>query len=143
MKIRRLCKRLIMAGIAVVLAVSCNSFPKGQLTLDLSNSDTPVMLNAIDKTTVKGKSLSYVAGYMSQSVTASAGSGRSSVTVTNTMSANQNQPLGMQMQGLLINDPLWVGVEGMAFSVSLFNALYVSKKNYTLSVDAFVPTTKK
>lgn len=135
-------KLLIGAGVVALLATSCGSFPRQQLTLDLSNSDTPVMLNAIDKATVKGKTLSYEAGYNSQSVTSSASNGRSTVTVTSTMAANQNQPLGMQMQGLLINDPQWVGVEGFTFSVNLMDAVYISTKRYLLHADAFVPTAK-
>jgi hypothetical protein len=143
MKIRGILKLLMCTGAATLLAVSCSSFPSHQLSLDLANSETPVMMNTIDKATVKGKTLSYEAGYNAQSMTSSATNGRTTVTVTSTMAANENQPLGMQMQGLMINDPPWVGVEGLTFSVNLLDAVYFSTKKYLLHVDSFVPTTKK
>jgi hypothetical protein len=143
MKLCRLSKLLALAGTVAILAASCSSFPKEQLTLDLSNSDTPVMLNAIDKTAVKGKTLTYQAGYQSLTTSATARNGGATATVTSTMSSNQNSPLGMQMQGLLINDPQWVGVESLNFNVNLFDSFFMSSKSYMLSADAFVPAAKK
>jgi hypothetical protein len=139
-----ICARLLgLVGGAALMAVSCGTFPKEQLCLDLSGSDTPVMLNAVDKAAVKGKILSYEAGYKSQSVTVSASNGQTTATVTNTMSMNQNQPLGMQMQALLINEPEWVAIQGLSFRANLLNMVYVSTTSYMLRADAFVPAAKK
>jgi hypothetical protein len=143
MKLKMALASIALACAAIALIASCSSFPKGKIILDLANSETPVMLNSIDKATIKGKTLSYEAGYKKRSVTASASSGGNTVTVTNTMASDYNQPLGMQMQGLLINDPAWIGTEGIAFSVDISDMIFIKTEDYILHVDAFVPVTKK
>jgi hypothetical protein len=132
----------IALGLASLCASSCaTTFPKGQLTLDLSNEIVPVSYNQVEKS-VKTRTFSYEAGYQSRSVSSSSSNGKTTATVTVTMSSNQNSPIGNQMQAIFINDPEWAAISSLVFSVDLFTGFGASSTSLMLKSDTVVPLKK-
>ncbi len=142
MKHPKLHSLLLIAVFVSFSFFSCATFPKDQLTLNLANEMPPVAYNAVAKPE-HARTLSYEAGYKSTSVTMSSRFGNVTTTMTTTMSSNQNQPLGVQMQTLFINSPDWTAITSLVFSVDLTSVLgVVSTTSYMLNADTVVPVRK-
>ncbi len=142
MKALKMASRAAVAGLLALAALSCRSFPKEQLTLDLSNEQTPVSLNAVPKP-AKSRTFNYEAGYQSRTVTSSASRGGTTVTASVTMAGNQNQPLGAQMQTIFINEPEWAAITALSFKVDLSSiGGFLSTTDYLLKTEALVPFRK-
>jgi hypothetical protein len=140
MQKRKLPPSLLIPLLVATAVASCATFPKEQLTLDLSNEVTPVAFNEV-KAAGRTRTFTYEAGYKSQTVSSSASSGNATATVSVTMSANQNQPLGSQMQTIFISDPEWAAITSLVFSVDLTNA-FSSTTSLMLKTEAEVPFRK-